>query len=301
MQIKSSVGQLELINARTSHPLVEELKNKGYDLNEGFAVKFNNQYYHGADAVHFLALVGSSNTLFNQMNVFLFRSKLLAAAFYPLLKVFRNLLLFIRKIPKIPLNHNPIFANIFAEKWHELPTVMKAHYANHPYSHDVVKVSGKMTITTFGFGKMLFPLFSILGIWVPYTGKDIVVEVYFRSNPLTNDFHFERVYHVPNKKPYHFYSKMIQVKNNNVVELLPYNVGWNLLYFYENGKVYLNHKGYVFKFFKWFIPIPLGLFVGRINAVEEVVSQTTFKMQTEIKHPLFGKMYEYGGEFTLSK
>ena len=45
MQIKQSVGQLEIINARMSHPLVTEALNKGYDLNEGILVKYNNTYY----------------------------------------------------------------------------------------------------------------------------------------------------------------------------------------------------------------------------------------------------------------
>ncbi|MGD9592260.1 MAG: DUF4166 domain-containing protein, partial [Candidatus Berkiella sp.] len=49
----------------------------------------------------------------------------------------------------------------------------------------------------------------------------------------------------------------------------------------------------------WFIPMPLWIIVGRINAFEEPISDTTFRMQTKVEHPLFGKIYEYAGIFTL--
>lgn len=300
IQIQASVGKLEIINARTKHPLIDEVKAKGYDLNSGFVVKVNEQYYHGGDAVHFLALVGSSHGFFNRLNVMIFRSKILSKLFYPPLRTIRNTILWFKGVKKIPpYNERPIFADIFAEQWSQLPPVMKAHYANRSYSNDVVSVKGKMTITTYGFGKVLFPLFKLLRVWVPYTGKDIEVEVNFRSDLHSRHFHFERRYKLPNKKEQRFFSKMIQIKGNDVVELMPMRMGWRIRYVYENGKVCLKHNGYVFKFFRWFIPLPLGIFIGRINAVEVPTSHNTFDMQTKVVHPLFGKIYEYGGHFTI--
>lgn len=101
LKIRSSVGHLEIINARIPHPLVEEVMNKGYDLNEGFIVKFQDKYYHGQEAVHFLSLVGTSSDFFNKLNVFIFKSTTLSKILYPILRTIRNLLLLILGVSKI--------------------------------------------------------------------------------------------------------------------------------------------------------------------------------------------------------
>ena len=44
----------------------------------------------------------------------------------------------------------PIFKDIFAEQWKSLPPALKAHYANRPFSHDRVTVSGHLTIRFAG-------------------------------------------------------------------------------------------------------------------------------------------------------
>lgn len=101
IKIRNSVGHLEIVNARNPHPLVEEVIRKGYDLNEGFIVKFQDKYYHGQEAAHFLSLVGTSSDFFNQLNVFIFKSKILSKILYPILESIRNLLLLILGVSKI--------------------------------------------------------------------------------------------------------------------------------------------------------------------------------------------------------
>lgn len=302
IKIKHSVGELAIINARQDHPLVNEIREKGYDLNEGLIVKFQDHYYHGAEAINFLALVGSPSDFFNRLNVLIFKSNRLSKIFYPFLKSIRNLLLWLRKVPKIAgSDRQPIFAAILGEQWDKLPLVMKKHYANHPYCNETVIIKGKMTIHYMGWGNRIFPLFKWLGVWVPFKGKDITVDVNLKSYPHSPDLHFERIYYFHQQKPYHFHSRMIHVKDNEVVELMPFNVGWRVNYVYEGGKVLLKHKGYVLKFFQWFIPIPLGWIMGEGNAIEQPVSEDAFMMQFEMYHPWFGKVYEYGGEFFIGK
>jgi predicted DCC family thiol-disulfide oxidoreductase YuxK len=72
LKIRKIVGELKLINARTKHPLVQEAVKKGYDLNEGMVVKFQDKFYYGADAVHVLALFCSRvDWLINSMFFYL--------------------------------------------------------------------------------------------------------------------------------------------------------------------------------------------------------------------------------------
>jgi predicted DCC family thiol-disulfide oxidoreductase YuxK len=90
---KSVVGKVDLIDAREDHPAVRLVKSKGLDLDEGMAVLWDGQIYHGADAVHFMAMVGSESGVFNRLNKLIFRSKPLARTLYPWMVAGRNLTL----------------------------------------------------------------------------------------------------------------------------------------------------------------------------------------------------------------
>lgn len=90
---KSVAGKIELIDARDDHPDVRLVRSRNLDLDQGMAVIWGDQIYHGADAVHFMAMVGADNTLFNALNRMLFRFKPLALALYPMMVAGRNLTL----------------------------------------------------------------------------------------------------------------------------------------------------------------------------------------------------------------
>ncbi|MGH6979595.1 MAG: DCC1-like thiol-disulfide oxidoreductase family protein [Stellaceae bacterium] len=77
--------QVHLIDARTPHPLVTELKARRINLDLGMAVRFNDRLYHGAEAMNLLAVLGSGDTIFNIVNRILFRHRRLARLLYPAL------------------------------------------------------------------------------------------------------------------------------------------------------------------------------------------------------------------------
>ncbi len=89
VRLQKNVGKVDLVDARTQPELSAELLQKGYNLDTGMLVMFNNQHYYGADAIHFLALMGSQNNLFNTLNRQIFRHQYLAKVLYPLLKAVR--------------------------------------------------------------------------------------------------------------------------------------------------------------------------------------------------------------------
>lgn len=105
LRIRQAVGNLYLVNAReeSARVIVEEITAKGLDLDEGMVIKFQDNYYHGADALHIMALLGTGQGWFNRMNAWLFRSKHVSRIAYPPMRAVRNLLLRFKGIPKI--NH----------------------------------------------------------------------------------------------------------------------------------------------------------------------------------------------------
>jgi len=95
VRIKQAVGRLYILNAREAagHPLMMEIKTQGLDLNQGIVVKFQDRLYHGRDALHLLAIIGSENGWLNRLNVALFRNKRTVDFAYPFLRGVRNLAL----------------------------------------------------------------------------------------------------------------------------------------------------------------------------------------------------------------
>ena len=95
VQVRRAVGDLHILNARdaSGQPLMAEIAAAKLDLNQGVVVKFENRLYHGPDAIHLLAMIGSGNDWLNRLNVSLFRNRTTAVLAYPVLKSLRNLAL----------------------------------------------------------------------------------------------------------------------------------------------------------------------------------------------------------------
>lgn len=102
-RIRSAVGTLRLINARAEqdHPIVRAISARRLNLDEGMVIQFQDRYYHGADALHVMALIGTEHGWFNRLTVFLFRSRTLSYFLYPAMRATRNLLIRIRGVSKI--------------------------------------------------------------------------------------------------------------------------------------------------------------------------------------------------------
>jgi len=122
-------------------------------------------------------------------------------------------------------NKQPIFKSIFGSSWSKLPIVIQKHYANRPYSNDVVTVKGKMDIEFNWFGKLCAPLFRIFGTLIPYQGKNIETTVHYKSSKTDNSFSFDRILHFPNKKPFYLRSKMVPIKGKKVIEYMGFGFG----------------------------------------------------------------------------
>ena len=196
-------------------------------------------------------------------------------------------------------NTQPIFQDVFGELWPKLPQVMHKHYANKPYSDDVVTAEGTLDISFNLFGKLCTPFFRIFGTLIPYQGKNIKTTVHYKSSPHDNSVAFDRVLYFANRKPFYFKSKMVPIRNHHIIEYMKFGLGWSMHYDYENGMVKLKHRGYVLKIFGKNIPLPLGILIGKGYAQEEAISPDCFKMFVTITHPLWGKIYEYRGQFTI--
>lgn len=92
---------LHLIDARVNFTLRNEIDARGWDIDEGMVLKVGDELYYGSEAIHVLALLGTSKDLVNKLNYVIFASKPMARIVYPLCKQVRTILLWALRIPKI--------------------------------------------------------------------------------------------------------------------------------------------------------------------------------------------------------
>ena len=305
-RIRQATGELLLLDARQEqdHALVREVNKQGLDLDEGMVIVYQGNFYHGADALHFMALTGSNAGWFNKANAFLFRTKSLAKFFYPAMRGTRNLLLRIKEVPRIDnlrRSSIPIFQPIFGKDWERLPPVMKKHYANRPYHEETTAVEGTLKIESSTVGNLLFPLFRMMKTLIPRTAEKVRTTVHFVTTESSDAFQFDRSMHFPDGMSYRFHSRMKPVGGNELVEFMRFGVGWRMAYSWNGEKVILAHRGYVLDLFGLLVPLPLGLILGKGYAEEIPLNDNEFSMMTEIRHPLWGKVYGYSGTFRVTK
>lgn len=303
-RVKETVGDLHLLNARENktHPIIHEIKKRELDLDDGMVLRYHGQFYHGQDALHMMALLGSHNGWFNKVNALLFKSKIIAKLSYPFMRTVRNFLIYIKGVPKIRNlsinNQEPIFKAVFGQTWDVLPKVMQDHYAVRPYSGDFVKVEGHLDIRISLFVRIISKL---TGMLLSHTGDNVPVTVIFRSGKNSEALYFDRTFHFPDKGNVKFVSRMERIKDNELIEFVGLGIGWKLAYHWNGEKVTLSHRGYVWRVLGVTIPVPLSLVMGKGYAEEIPLSENTFKMWTHAKHFLFGKMFGYAGEFKITE
>ncbi|MDN4501254.1 DUF4166 domain-containing protein [Alteromonadaceae bacterium BrNp21-10] len=305
LHIKQEFGSLSVLNARESNndPLINEINRRGLDLDEGMVIYANDQFYHGKDALKFMAKYGEANNIFMLASKGLFWSDTLSRFIYPWMRGARNWLLLRRKvghIDNLSLKKEPMFKSIFGEDWDSLPPVMKKHYANRPYSDEVTTVEGVLDVFCKPPLLWLSPLMKLLGQIPTFNENNVPVTVRFESDLNSKAFHFNRRFNFPNRIPYVFYSRMLQIKDNEVIEIMRFGLGWKMKISWDGEKVVLSHKGYAIQLFGHLIPLPLTMLMGAGNATEYPVDDNTFDMEVSIVHPWWGEMYGYKGRFEVS-
>ena len=91
--VDSGPSQLNRIDARSDNAEVRKAVEAGVDLDEGMVVLHQGKLYHGADAMHRMALLAPRSGLRNRLNRLLFGNLAVARAVYPGLRAGRNALL----------------------------------------------------------------------------------------------------------------------------------------------------------------------------------------------------------------
>ncbi len=197
---------------------------------------------------------------------------------------------------------DPIFKQILGDNWDKLGTVIQEHYFLKPYSDDYICVTGEMDeIYHSKIAKLLIPFGLLFGAIVPYNDTQVPIDVHYNSKPDNATLYWDRVFKLNNRKTFHFKSYMEQHSGNEVIEYVRFGLGMKLAVTVEDGAIIFHDKGYVMKILGFKIPLPINLLFGNATIEERPIDDTNFSMKMIIKHPLFGVMFRYSGQFQFTK
>jgi hypothetical protein len=196
-------------------------------------------------------------------------------------------------------NAQPIFQSVFGAHWDGLPAVMKKHYANRPYCNDKVIVEGVLDVHYRGPLLLLQPVFLLLSTVPIVNESNVATTVHFDSSPNSKTFGFDRQFHFRAHRPYRFRTRMLQIRGNEMIEIMRFGLCWRFQYRWENDAVMLSHRGYALKLGGYLLPLPLHWITGRGDAIERAVDDDHFDMEVTLVHPWFGEIYRYCGRFKV--
>lgn len=90
LRLRAALGRVELVDARSDHPIVVFLRDRQIDLDEGMAFVQNGQVSVGDECIHKIALLTTPSGIFNRLNALVFRSATASRLLYPVLRFARN-------------------------------------------------------------------------------------------------------------------------------------------------------------------------------------------------------------------
>jgi predicted DCC family thiol-disulfide oxidoreductase YuxK len=101
MTLRQAIGHVDVVDARSDAVVVDDLRSKGYDLDEGMAALYGGKVYYGADAVSVISLLSGDGKWVAKSLARLLRDSRRARFLYPLMKLGRRLVLSVLGIPNI--------------------------------------------------------------------------------------------------------------------------------------------------------------------------------------------------------
>ena len=93
MTLKQAVGRVDLIDARSAHPLVATLFAQKYDLDEGLVVIYGEKVYYGSDAVALISDLSNRGGRIARLISFVLSGPRRANIIYPWMKAGRRVVL----------------------------------------------------------------------------------------------------------------------------------------------------------------------------------------------------------------
>lgn len=190
-----------------------------------------------------------------------------------------------------------LFEQTLASDWQKLPMVIRRHYDIHSETTDRSCLQGKLCIDYPIWITPVIKIIHLFGGLIDQRGNDISTQVEKWISTDNNILHWHCSLSYPNGKQVTFSSRMIALKDRQLIAFVKYGFGLRLKIFEQNGQLVYKSNGHLWQMAGFCIIFPDWLLLGYATIFEQAPSEQSFRLDFEIRHPLWGVTYCYKGEF----
>jgi len=177
-----------------------------------------------------------------------------------------------------------------ADQWQQLPPALQAHYQLNTNT-DV----GQLNIEYPVYMQPFLTFLRLFGVLINKRGENIDTTV---DKHMQEDIQYwKRSICFSENKIIYFNSFWVYAGGNELIEYVNPFLGLRMSVHIENSELHYVGRSFVLKLWKLIIPIPEWLLLGHTTIVETGLSDSEFKMDFKLKHPLFGRIFRYSGRF----
>lgn len=194
----------------------------------------------------------------------------------------------------------PVFQPVFADAWAALPAVFQKHYAHRSHSADAVALQGVMRFRASKLARFLSPVMQMGGMLPMFNAKDVPATVRITAEQNNRAVRFQREFTSPKGKPLTFGTVMAVQPDGQVIDWTRGGIGWLAAFHYAEGRIEMQHGGYVWRLGKKHIRLPLERWLGECHAWEEVEGDNRFRMRMEMRRADGSLFYGYEGVFDIA-
>jgi hypothetical protein len=176
------------------------------------------------------------------------------------------------------------------DDWEKLPPALQAHYR-----HGTTIEVGQLTVEYPYFMQPLLAVLRLFGALVDRGGKDLPTIV--EKNVVGSRQYWRRTINYPDGKVIRFNSFWVPAEDGQLIEFVNSVLGLQMVPFVQEGKLCYRGVRYVARLGSRLLPIPEWLALGHTVISESAIDDTRFAMDFRLRHPLFGEVFRYSGEF----
>ena len=177
-----------------------------------------------------------------------------------------------------------------ADQWQQLPPALQAHYQFNDNS-DIGHLDIKYPI----YMQPYLTLLRLFGALINRRGEKVPTTV---EKHMQGDIQYwKRTIRFSQDKIILFKSFWFHDGSNELIEYVNPFLGLRMSVHVENNELHYEGCNFVVKLGKFLLPIPEWLVLGHTTIIETAISETEFKMNFKLKHPLFGTLFSYSGKF----
>ncbi len=292
--------QLSLNDARKSSPTLNEITERGLDIDEGMVANIDGTLYYGSDAMQEIAKRSQQRGWLAPLNKIFFNTQKKSNIFYPAGKAIRNILLRVLNIDDIHnLKPKNTLKSQLGDGWCKLHPNIQSRFEHEPDLGKTITYEGSMHIMRRSFMGWLFAtLTKIIGNPLsPYQGVDVPMEVMLFKKPNKQGVFWQRTYFIPNKTPYVVTSSKQESKAGEMLECLGGGFGMKLNVYEKNQELHFKSYRYFWQALKFKIPIPHWLTPGQTHVIHEDLGNGNFSFTIDMTHKQLGETFYQQGIF----